>query len=75
MGAAPEWEGASSITGAIQILFSSLLFSSLHKRLLTQDRTTGNIVVLTLVAGAVYGYLQYQKKQGNTVKVGNKKLN
>jgi len=31
--------------------------------------------MIGVVGGVVYGYLAYQRKQGNTVRVGNKKLN
>ncbi|KAF2119648.1 hypothetical protein BDV96DRAFT_684192 [Lophiotrema nucula] len=34
-----------------------------------------NILILGVIAAAVFGFLQYQRSQGNTVKVGNKKLN
>ncbi|KAF2623849.1 hypothetical protein BU25DRAFT_168264 [Macroventuria anomochaeta] len=35
----------------------------------------GNVLILGVVAAVVFGFLQYQRNQGNTVKVGNKKLN
>ncbi|KAF2264993.1 hypothetical protein CC78DRAFT_567975 [Lojkania enalia] len=35
----------------------------------------GNILILGIIVAAFFGYLQYQRKQGNTVRVGNKKLN
>ncbi|KAF2748313.1 hypothetical protein M011DRAFT_476333 [Sporormia fimetaria CBS 119925] len=35
----------------------------------------GNIVVFGVIAVAFFGFLQYQRSQGNAVKVGNKKLN
>ncbi|KAJ8114098.1 hypothetical protein OPT61_g3936 [Boeremia exigua] len=35
----------------------------------------GNILMLGVLAAIVFGFLQYQRNQGNTVKVGNKKLN
>jgi predicted ABC-type sugar transport system permease subunit len=35
----------------------------------------GNIAVLAVLAVAAFGFLQYQRRQGNTVQVGNKKLN
>ncbi|KAI8931076.1 hypothetical protein NX059_012087 [Plenodomus lindquistii] len=35
----------------------------------------GNILMLGVVAAAVFGFLQYQRSQGRTVQVGNKKLN
>jgi hypothetical protein len=34
-----------------------------------------NAVVIMLVAAGAYGYLYYQRRQGNTVKVQGKKLN
>jgi hypothetical protein len=33
----------------------------------------GNIVVIGIIAGGIYAYLQYQGRQGRPV--GNKKLN
>ena len=36
---------------------------------------TGNVIILGVIAAAFFGFLQYQRKQGNTVQVGNKKLN
>ena len=33
------------------------------------------IAMLAILGLAFFGFLQYQRKQGNTVKVGNKKLN
>ena len=39
------------------------------------DVTVGNIAMLAILAVAFFGFLQYQRNQGNTVKVGNKKLN
>jgi hypothetical protein len=35
----------------------------------------GNIVVIGIIAGGIYGYLQYQGRQGRPASVGNKKLN
>ena len=35
----------------------------------------GNFFVLAVIAVAFYGFLVYQRRQGQTVKVGNKKLN
>ncbi|KAJ4399934.1 hypothetical protein N0V91_009102 [Didymella pomorum] len=35
----------------------------------------GNILMLGVLAAAIFGFLQYQRNQGKTVKVGNKKLN
>ncbi|KAF2732842.1 hypothetical protein EJ04DRAFT_578035 [Polyplosphaeria fusca] len=35
----------------------------------------GNLLILGVLAAAFVGFLQYQKKQGNTVKIGDKKLN
>lgn len=36
---------------------------------------SGNVLMLGVLAAIVFGFLQYQRNQGNTVKVGNKKLN
>ncbi|KAL1792515.1 hypothetical protein ACET3X_009022 [Alternaria dauci] len=35
----------------------------------------GNVLMLGVVAAAVFGFLQYQRSQGKQVTVGNKKLN
>lgn len=35
----------------------------------------GNIVVIALIAGGIFGYLKYQGRQNRPVSVGNKKLN
>ncbi|KAF2186371.1 hypothetical protein K469DRAFT_631229 [Zopfia rhizophila CBS 207.26] len=35
----------------------------------------GNILILGVIAAAFFAYLQYQRNQGRTVKVGDKKLN
>ncbi|CAI6342503.1 unnamed protein product [Periconia digitata] len=35
----------------------------------------GNLAILAVLAIGSFAFLQYQRKQGNTVKVGNKKLN
>ncbi|KAJ4361481.1 hypothetical protein N0V95_001818 [Ascochyta clinopodiicola] len=35
----------------------------------------GNVLMLGVLAAVVFGFLQYQRNQGNTVRVGNKKLN
>ncbi|KAJ5601304.1 hypothetical protein N7510_010838 [Penicillium lagena] len=34
-----------------------------------------NIVVIAIIAGCIYGFLQYQGRQGRPAKAGNKKLN
>ncbi|EDU44976.1 hypothetical protein PtrSN002B_001623 [Pyrenophora tritici-repentis] len=35
----------------------------------------GNVLMLGVIAALVFGFLQYQRSQGRTVTVGNKKLN
>ncbi|KAG9185803.1 hypothetical protein G6011_07134 [Alternaria panax] len=35
----------------------------------------GNVLMLGVVAAAVFGFLQYQRSQGRQVTIGNKKLN
>jgi hypothetical protein len=35
----------------------------------------GNLAILAVLGLAFFGFLQYQRRQGNTVQVGNKKLN
>ncbi|KAI4956764.1 hypothetical protein J4E86_005235 [Alternaria arbusti] len=35
----------------------------------------GNVLMLGVVAAAVFGFLKYQRSQGKQVTVGNKKLN
>lgn len=37
--------------------------------------TPGNVLMLAVAAAAVFAFLQYQRSQGRTVAVGNKKLN
>lgn len=39
------------------------------------DNATGNVLMLGVVAAAVFAFLQYQRSQGRQVTVGNKKLN
>jgi hypothetical protein len=39
------------------------------------NNVTGNVLMLGVVAAAVFGFLQYQRSQGKQVTVGNKKLN
>lgn len=39
------------------------------------NNLTGNVLMLGVVAAAVFGFLQYQRSQGRQVTVGNKKLN
>jgi uncharacterized membrane protein len=39
------------------------------------DSLIANAAVIMLVAAGAYGYLYYQRRQGNTVKVQGKKLN
>jgi hypothetical protein len=35
----------------------------------------GNLIVFMVIGLAFFGFLMFQRQQGNTVKVGNKKLN
>ncbi|KAF2832745.1 hypothetical protein CC86DRAFT_377862 [Ophiobolus disseminans] len=35
----------------------------------------GNVLMLAVLAAAFFGFLQYQRSQGRSVQVGNKKLN
>lgn len=35
----------------------------------------GNILVIGVLVAAFFGFLEYQRRQGRTVKVGDKKLN
>jgi len=39
------------------------------------NNTIGNVLMLGVVAAAVFGFLKYQRSQGKQVTVGNKKLN
>ncbi|KAJ5673761.1 hypothetical protein N7462_009200 [Penicillium macrosclerotiorum] len=34
-----------------------------------------NLVIILLIAGGVYGYVQYQGRQGRSTRASNKKLN
>jgi phage-related protein len=36
---------------------------------------TGNLLVILVIGAGAYGYLEYQRRQGRTVKAGSKKLN
>jgi hypothetical protein len=60
-------------------IVSFLLGMSTHTAQPREDeaanRFTGNIAVLAVLGLAFFGFLQYQRRQGNTVQVGNKKLN
>jgi hypothetical protein len=47
----------------------------LHACATVADNITGNVLMLGVVAAAVFGFLQYQRSQGRQVTVGNKKLN
>lgn len=51
------------------------LFMSIEGMDVLTDVTVGNVAMLAILAVAFFGFLQYQRNQGNTVKVGNKKLN
>ncbi|KAF2197617.1 hypothetical protein GQ43DRAFT_444108 [Delitschia confertaspora ATCC 74209] len=37
--------------------------------------TASNFLILGVIAAAFFGFLQFQRSQGRTVKVGDKKLN
>jgi hypothetical protein len=39
------------------------------------NKWKGNVVMLAVLAAAFFGFLQYQRSQGRSVQVGNKKLN
>lgn len=39
------------------------------------NEMAGNIAILAVLAVGFFGFLQYQRQQGKTVQVGNKKLN
>ena len=39
------------------------------------NNTIGNVLMLGVVAAAVFGFLKYQRSKGKQVTVGNKKLN
>jgi hypothetical protein len=57
-------------------LFPSLLVSGrvwAHVSLLLTN--LGNVIMLAVLAAAFFGFLQYQRSQGRSVQVGNKKLN
>ena len=61
--------------GIVSFLLGKLtLLTRLSKNDVT-DSFTGNVAVLAVLGLAFFGFLQYQRRQGNTVQVGNKKLN
>jgi hypothetical protein len=53
--------------------FAWLRFAAFYRQY--TKRELGNIVILAVLGLAVFGFLTYQRNQGNQVKVGNKKLN
>ena len=44
-------------------------------KIIAELTSTGNVIMLAVVAAAVFGFLQYQRSQGRPVQVGNKKFN
>jgi hypothetical protein len=58
--------------GIVGFVLGTFMCVCLHTSMLTR---VGNILMLGVLAAIVIGFLQYQRNQGNTVKVGNKKLN
>jgi hypothetical protein len=71
-------KGIVDLAGGI---VSFLLGKSLHThtQLLVDEKDAntlvGNVAVLAVLALGFFAFLQFQRKQGNTVQVGNKKLN
>ncbi len=60
--------------GIVGFVLGELMWLTLiHKR--RSLTSVGNVLMLGVLAAIVFGFLQYQRNQGNTVKVGNKKLN
>jgi phage-related protein len=56
----------------------SFLVGELHRDTMLSylaNDIAGNVLMLAVVAAAVFGFLQYQRSQGRSVQVGNKKLN
>jgi len=62
------------VTGVIS-LFTHTISGVLGVAGETAQFLIGNIFVILAIGAGGYFYLNYQKQQGNTVKVGNKKLN
>ena len=69
------FRGLIDLAGGIVGFVLGMLLPQLHTDNGSALITTGNILMLGVLAAVVFGFLQYQRNQGNTVKVGNKKLN
>ncbi|KAJ5176128.1 uncharacterized protein N7482_002005 [Penicillium canariense] len=76
------FDTASGLVTAAVNFFIGTLKMALHTAANTLKAAGGvgkfiasNIVVIALIAGGIYAYLQYQGRQGRPAKVGNKKLN
>ncbi|CAN9181609.1 unnamed protein product [Alternaria alternata] len=68
---------ATEIIGLVVNFFRGLvdLAGGIVSFILDIDHAIGNVLMLGVVAAAVFGFLQYQRSQGRQVTVGNKKLN
>lgn len=72
--------GADSMKGVFDIFggvanFLLCKFHNAQKVVLVANCCIANALLIGLIAAGGYGYLVYQKRQGNTVKVQGKKLN
>jgi hypothetical protein len=68
------FRGLVDLAGGI----AGFIFGASNEEILQVFRLTlnpGNVLMLGVVAAAVFGFLQYQRSQGRQVTVGNKKLN
>ena len=59
--------------GIVSFLVGEL--QKLPEALYVSNASTGNVLMLAVLAAAFFGFLQYQRSQGRSVQVGNKKLN
>jgi len=62
------------VTGLVSMVLE-LFKGALHTAGGVGQFLASNIVVLLVMGAAVFGFLQYQRSQGRTVQVGDKKLN
>lgn len=76
------FKGLVELTGGIVgFVLGKLIFPLLANAKMVRDERKltlsppGNIAILAVLSVGTFAFLQYQRKQGNTVKVGNKKLN
>jgi phage-related protein len=68
-------KGIVDVVGGLGKFVLGKFFVSWHQNELKTNTSVANAAVIMLVAAGAYGYLYYQRRQGNTVQVQGKKLN